>query len=79
MPTLPRESRLKFSSVSSPHIILGAIGELYDEGAPIDLQIITQRLREQGNQMPAKRDPRHSPQNPAGFFRRGPRAQIVAA
>ena len=29
--------------------ILGAIAELYDEGAPIDLQIITERLRQQGN------------------------------
>jgi hypothetical protein len=29
--------------------ILGAIAELYDEGAPIDLQIVTERLRQQGN------------------------------
>jgi hypothetical protein len=28
--------------------ILGAIAELYDEGAPIDLQIVTERLRQQG-------------------------------
>jgi hypothetical protein len=29
--------------------ILGAIAELYDEDAPIDLQIVTERLRQQGN------------------------------
>ena len=29
--------------------ILGAIAELYDEGAPIDLQMVTERLRQQGN------------------------------
>jgi putative DNA primase/helicase len=29
--------------------ILGAIAELYDEGAPFDLQIVTERLRQQGN------------------------------
>jgi putative DNA primase/helicase len=29
--------------------ILGAIAELYDEGAQIDLQIVTERLRQQGN------------------------------
>ena len=29
--------------------IFGAIAELYDEGAPIDLQIVTERLRQQGN------------------------------
>jgi hypothetical protein len=29
--------------------ILGAITELYDAGAPIDLQIVTERLRQQGN------------------------------
>jgi DnaB-like helicase N terminal domain len=31
---------------SQSRIILGVIAELYDEGAPIDLQIITQRLQE---------------------------------
>ena len=34
---------------SQSHKILGAITELYDEGAPIDLQIVTERLRQQGN------------------------------
>jgi putative DNA primase/helicase len=34
---------------SQPSKILGAITELYDEGAPIDLQIVTERLRQQGN------------------------------
>lgn len=29
--------------------IFGAIAELYDEGAPLDLQIVTERLRKQGN------------------------------
>lgn len=29
--------------------IFGAIAELYDDGAPIDLQIVTERLRKQGN------------------------------
>ena len=29
--------------------IFGAIAELYDEGAPFDLQIVTERLRQQGN------------------------------
>lgn len=29
--------------------ILAAIAELYDEGAPFDLQVVTERLRQQGN------------------------------
>jgi AAA domain-containing protein/DnaB helicase-like protein len=29
--------------------IFGAIAELFDEGAPIDLQIVTERVRKQGN------------------------------
>ena len=28
--------------------ILGAIAELYDEGAPYDLQVVTERLRQHG-------------------------------
>jgi hypothetical protein len=34
---------------SSSCLVLGAIAELHDEGAPIDLQIVTERLRKQGN------------------------------
>lgn len=34
---------------SRTRTIVGAIAELYDEGAPIDLQIVTERLRRHGN------------------------------
>jgi DnaB helicase-like protein len=34
---------------SQSYKILGAIAELYDEGAPINLLMLTERLRQQGN------------------------------
>src|SRR5436190_8410007 len=33
---------------SQSHKILGAIAELYDTGAPYDLQVVTEQLRQQG-------------------------------
>src|ERR1700746_2077450 len=33
---------------SQSHKILSAIAELYDNGAPYDLQIVTEQLRQQG-------------------------------